>query len=146
MHKVGSWRVNKEHQRSLEEMYAAQRNASTSAQSDPSPTLPASPNDSSASASKDEPPEYKSKLGLNGPISHQAGRDIADYIGRLMFVNEETEFDGDDDLKEDNGGGSFFMETLVLQYLRRFRLLCPQMSTVKVSRIVTRKVRTPLHS
>ena len=29
-----------------------------------------------------------------------------------MFVNEETEFDGDDDFDKDNGGRSFFMETL----------------------------------
>ena len=59
-----AFRANKEHHRSLEEMYAAQRSASTSAQSAPSPTLPPSPNDSSAgSASKDEPPESKSKLG-----------------------------------------------------------------------------------
>ena len=102
-----AFRANKEHHCSLEEMYAAQRNASTSAQSAPSPTLPPSPNDSSAgSASKDEPPESKSKLGSNGPNSHQAGGDILDS-GRLMFVNE-TEFDDE----EDNGGRSFFMETL----------------------------------
>ena len=29
-----------------------------------------------------------------------------------MFVNEETEFDGDDDFEEDNGGRSIFMEIL----------------------------------
>ena len=29
-----------------------------------------------------------------------------------MFVNEETEFDGNDDFEADNGDRSFFMETL----------------------------------
>ena len=31
-----------------------------------------------------------------------------------MFVNEDTEFDDDDDFEEDNGGRSFFIETLRL--------------------------------
>ena len=107
-----AFRANKEiydkHNRSPEEKYA-------SAQSVPSPTRPRplSTNDSSAgSASKDEPPESKSKLGSNGPISHQAGGDIVDHSGRLLFVNDETEFDNDDDFEEDNGGRSFFTETL----------------------------------
>ena len=106
-----AFRANKEHHRSLEEKHAAQRNASTSVQSAPSPTLPLSPNDSSAgSASKDEPPESKSKLSsTNGPKSHQAGGDVVDS-GR--FVKDETEFDDDDDFEEDNGGRSFFTETL----------------------------------
>ena len=105
--------INDKHRRSLEEKHAAQRNASTSAQSVLSPTRPLSTNDSSAgSASKDELPESKSKLGLNGPISYQAGGDIVDHSGRLLFVNDETEFDNDDDFEEDNGGRSFFIKTL----------------------------------
>ena len=88
----------------------AQRNASTSAQSAPSPTLPLSPKDSSAgSASKDETPESKSKLGSNSLNSCEAGGDILDS-GR--FVKDETKFDDDYDFEEDNGGRSFFMETL----------------------------------
>ena len=84
----------------------AQRNASTSAQSASSPTLPLSPKDSSAgSASKDETPESKSKLGSNSLNSCEAGGDIVD-------MKDETEFDDDYDFEEDNGGGSFFMETL----------------------------------
>ena len=84
----------------------AQRNASTSTQSAPSPTLPLSPKDLSAgSASKDETPESKSKLGSNNLNSCEAGGDIVD-------MKDETEFDDDYDFEEDNGGGSFFMETL----------------------------------
>ena len=116
-----TFRANKEiydrHHRSLEEKYA-QRNASTSPQSAASPTQARSQNDSSAdSASKDELPEPKSnttRWGSNGPISHQAGGDIVDHSGQLMFVNDETEFDDDDDFEEDNGGRSFFSETLGL--------------------------------
>ena len=114
-----AFRANKEiydkHHRALEEKYAAQRNASTSAPSAPPSTQEISPKESSAgSASKDELPEPKSKWGSNGPISHQAGGDIVDHSGQLMFVNDEAEFDDDDDFEEDNGGRSFFSETLGL--------------------------------
>ena len=117
-----AFRANKEiydrHHRTLEEKYAAQRNASTSAQSAPSPTQASSPNDLPAgSASKDElqgPISSTMKWGSNGPVSHQAGGDIVDHTGRLMFVNDETEFDDDDDFEEDNGGRSFFTESLGL--------------------------------
>jgi len=105
--------IYNKHHRTLEEKYAAQRNASTSAQSAPSPTQARSQDDSSAdSASKDELSEPK--WGSNGPISHQAGGDIIDHSGQLMFVNDEAEFDDDDDFEEDNGGRSFFTETLGL--------------------------------
>lgn len=112
-----AFRANREaydkHHRALEEKYAAQRNASTSAQSAPSSTQARSQNDPSAdSASNDELSEPKSKWGPNGPISHQAGGDIVDHSGQLMFVNDDNDFD-DDDL-EDNGGRSFFSETLGL--------------------------------
>ena len=118
-----AFRANKEiydkHQQALEEKYAAQRNASTSAQSAPSSTQARSQNDASAgSASKDElPEESKSKAmkwGSNGPISHQAGGDIVDHSGQLMFVNDDPNDFDDDDLEEDNGGRSFFTETLGL--------------------------------
>jgi len=118
-----AFRANKEvydrHHRTLEEKYAAQRNASTSAQSAPSSTQAGPQNDSSAdSANKDELPEPKSnttRWGPNGPISHQAGEDIIDHSGQLMFVNDdEAEFDDDDNFEEDNGGRSFFSETLGL--------------------------------
>ena len=69
-----------------------------------------------------------------------------------MFVNEDTEFDDDDDFEEDNGGWSFFMETL--KSSSHIQLAGPSISSsipvivppAKVSRMVTRKVRTPLHS
>ena len=116
-----AFRANKEvfdrHNRALEEKYAAQRNASTSAQSAQS-TQATSQNDASAgSATKDELPESKSKAtkwGSNGPISHQAGGDIIDHTGQLMFVNDDPNDFDDDDLEEDNGGRSFFTETLGL--------------------------------
>ena len=111
-----AFRANKEiydyHHRSLEEKYAAQRNASTSAQSALSPTQARSPNDSPAgSASQDELQEPKSsttRWGSNGPISHQAGGDIVDHSGQLMFVNDETDFDDDEeDFAEDHGARSY---------------------------------------
>jgi protein phosphatase PTC2/3 len=116
-----AFRANKEaydkHHRILEEKYAAQRKASTPSESALSSTQASSQSDSSAgSASKDELPESKSKetkWGSNGPISHQPGGDIIDHSGQLMFVNDENDFD-DDDLEEDNGGRSFFSETLGL--------------------------------
>ena len=116
-----AFRANKEvydkHNRALEEKYAAQRNASTSAQTAPSSMQARSKCDPSAgSTSNDELSESKSKAtkwGLNGPISHQAGGDIVNHSGQLMFVNDENDFD-DDDLEEDNGGRSFFTETLGL--------------------------------
>ena len=116
-----AFRANKEtydkHHRALEEKYAAQRSESTSTQSTVSSTQAPSQNNSSAgSASKDELLEPKSKAtkwGSNGPISHQAGGDIVDHSGQLMFVNDENDFD-DDDLEEDNGGRSYFSETLGL--------------------------------
>jgi protein phosphatase PTC2/3 len=116
-----AFRANKEiydkHHRTLEEKYAAQRNASTSAQSAPSPTQARSPNDSPAGfANKDELSEPRSTIrwGSNGPISHQAGGNIVDDSGTLMFVNDEAGFDDDDDFEEDNGGRSFFTESLGL--------------------------------
>jgi len=117
-----AFRANKEiydkHHQALEEKYAAKRNASTSAQSATSPTqAPSQINSSAGSASKDELPEPKSntrRWGSNGPISHQAGGDIVNHSGQLMFVNDDAEFDDDDDLLEDNGGRSFFSETLGL--------------------------------
>jgi len=112
-----AFRASKElydkHHRALEEKYAAQRNASTSSPPAPSPTQARPQNDSPAgSANKDELPEPKS-WGSNGPISHQAGGDIVNHSGQLMFVNDETDYD-DDDFEEDNGGRSFFSETLGL--------------------------------
>ena len=99
------------YQRAREEKQAAQRNESTSSLS---PTQ-ASQNDSSAgSASKDELPEPISNTiswGSNGAISHQAGGDIVDHSGNLMFVNDGTD---DDDDFDDQGGVSFFSETLGL--------------------------------
>ena len=118
-----AFRANKEsydrHQRALEERrkYSAERNASTSAQSALSSTQAFSQNDPATdSTSKDESPEPKSKAtkwGLNGPISYQAGGDIVDHTGQLMFVNDDNDYD-DDDLEEDNGGRSYFSETLGL--------------------------------
>jgi protein phosphatase 2C family protein 2/3 len=103
--------------RALEEKYAAQRKASTSAQSALSSTQARSQNDRSASsASNDELPESESKAmrwGTNGPISHEAGGDTVNHSGQLMFVNNENDSD-DDDFEEDNGGRSFFSETLGL--------------------------------
>jgi protein phosphatase 2C family protein 2/3 len=115
-----AFRANKEiydkHHRALEAKYAAQRNASTSAQSAPSSTQARSQNDASAgSASKDELPEPEpKKWGSNGPISHEAGGDIVDHSGQLMFVNDYPNDFDDDDLEEDNGGRSYFTETLGL--------------------------------
>ena len=113
-----AFRANKElydkHQRTLEEKYAAQRNASTSSQTAPSPTQARSQNDASAGSASNELSEPKSKWGSNGPISYQKGGDIVDHTGQLMFVNDDNDFD-DDDLDEDsNGGRSFFTETLGL--------------------------------
>ena len=113
-----AFRASKElydkHHRALEEKYAAQRNASTSSPPTPSPTQAPPQNDSPAgSASKDELLEPKSRWGSNGPISHQAGGDIVNHSGQLMFVNDDTDYD-DDDFEEDNGGRSFFSETLGL--------------------------------
>ena len=109
--------VYDKHNRALEEKYAAQRNASTSAQTAPSSTQARSHNDAPAgSASNDELSEPKSKFGSNGPISYQQGGDIVDHTGQLMFVNDndDNDFD-DDDLDEvSNGGRSFFTETLGL--------------------------------
>jgi protein phosphatase 2C family protein 2/3 len=107
-----AFQANKEiydrHNRALEE----KRKAAASAQSAPSPTQAGSPNDSSAgSASKDELPEPKSpvnKWGSNGPISHQAGGDIIDHSGELMFDNE-PDLEDDDDFEE-GLPSSFFNE------------------------------------
>jgi protein phosphatase 2C family protein 2/3 len=113
-----AFRANKEiydkHHRNLEEKYAAQRNASTSAQFTPSPTQARSPNESSAgSANNNELSSNTIRWGSNGPISHQAGGDIVNHSGQLMFGDDESEFDDDDDF-EDNGGRSFFTESLGL--------------------------------
>jgi protein phosphatase 2C family protein 2/3 len=115
-----AFRANKEiydkHHRSLEEKYAAQRNASTSTQSAPSPTQPPSQNDSSPGTGQiriigpDELAEPKSNS--NGPISHQAGGDIVDHTGQLMFVDTDTDSDDDDDFDVESSGRSYFSETL----------------------------------
>jgi len=52
------------------------------------------------------------KWGSNGPISYHPGGEIVNHSGQLMFVNGDS--DDDDDLEEDNGGRSFFSETLGL--------------------------------
>jgi protein phosphatase 2C family protein 2/3 len=106
------------HHRALEEKYAAQRNASSSAQSPVSSTQAHSHNDTSASGSEsdDELPGLKMRVmkwGPNGPTLYPTGGDIGSHSGELMFVNEDND-DDDDDLEEDNGGRSFFTETLGL--------------------------------
>jgi len=117
-----AFRANREvydkHHRALEEKYAAQRNASSLEQSSASSNLARTQSDSSLSGSEsdDESPEPKMKVtkwGTNGPISYQPGGDIVNHSGQLMFVNVDND-DDDDDLEEDNGGRSFFSETLGL--------------------------------
>ena len=115
-----AFRANREvydkHHRALEEKYAA-RNASlgqSSASSDQARTQ--SNSSLSGSESDDESPETKmkaTKWGTNGPISYQPGGDIVNHSGQLMFVDVDDD-DDDDDLEEDNGGRSFFSETLGL--------------------------------